>query len=290
MNDRRCSPAAALGVFCLVFLSGPALRTASPASAAAKDDITLALREKVIKNLSSSGLVLAFHIEVANPAGSPRDLVRYRYRVRIDQKEYIDTEVSLETPLTVPAGGKTLIALPVKITYDLLRQAVGPIEGQALCDIAGDMYFQNERKKDQKASFAYSGEFPIFRDPEVDLLPLDVLDLTVGGADVVLRPRFKNPNGYELIVDLIEFDVHFSGHSVLAGAIEGDKSLPRTGEKSFALPFLVDFFEAGEEVREGFAKDEFPCRFTGRIVIASVWGPLVIRFDRAQALALDKKI
>ncbi len=138
-------------------------------------------------------------------------------------------------------------------------------------------------------SFAYSGEFPIFQDPEVDLLPLEVLDLTVGGADVVFRPRFKNLNGYDLILDTVDFELFFSGHPVLAGAIEGDKSLPRTGEKIFALPFLVDFFEAGEDVRAGFAKDEFPCRFTGRIVIASVWGPLVIRFDRTQPLRLEKE-
>jgi len=279
----------ALGAAALaILLAGPGAG-AGAASAGAKDDVRLALKQKVIKNLSSAGLVLAFHVSVTNPASSPRDLVRYRYRVRIDQKEYINTAVTLDEPLSVPAGGETLIALPVKITYELLQQAVGPLEGQALCDIVGDMYFLNERKREQRASFAYSGEFPIFQDPDVDLQPLEVLDLTVGGADVVFRPLFRNPNGYDLIVDAIDFELFFSGRRVLAGSVEGDKSLPRAGDKSFALPFLVDFFEAGEEVREGFAKDEFPARIAGRIVIASVWGPLVIRFDKTQALRLDKR-
>ena len=257
--------------------------------APARDDITLTLKDKVIKNLSSAGLVLAFHIEVANPADAPRDLVRYHYRVRIDQKEYFNTTTTLSQPLTVPAEGRTLIALPVKITYELLRQAVGPIEGQALCDIVGEMFFVTDKGKEAKVSFAWSGEFPIFRDPEVDWLPLDVLDLTVGGADVVFHPRFKNPNGYDLIVEAIDYELTFSGRQVLAGSIPGDKSLPQKGEKVFALPFLLDFFEAGDDVRAGFARDEFPCRFTGQIRIASVWGPLVIRFDTAQPLKLSKK-
>jgi LEA14-like dessication related protein len=259
------------------------------AAAAAKDDVTLTLKEKVIKNLSSSGLVLAFHIAVANPSSGPRRLVRYRYRVRIDQQEYINTTVALDEPLTVPPGGETLIALPVKVTYELLRQVLGPIEGQALCDIIGDMYFVSERNKEQRAPFAYSGEFPIFQDPEVDWLPLEVVNLTVGGADVVFHPRFKNFNGYDLIVDAIDYQLSFSGLRVLEGSIPGDKSLPRTGDKTFALPFLVDFFEAGEDVRGGFAKDEFPCRFTGRVEIASVWGRLVIGFDKTQPLRLEKK-
>jgi LEA14-like dessication related protein len=257
-------------------------------AAPAKDGLTLSLKEKVIKNLSSSGLVLAFHIAVDNGSAKPRDLVRYRYRVRIDQREYINTTVTLPEPLAVPAGGKTLIALPVKISYDLLKAALGPVEDKALCDVVGDMFFRNDRNREEKVAFAYSGEFPVFQDPEIDLLPLKVNDLTVGGADVVFRPRFKNGNRYELIVDRIDFTLAFSGREVLAGPIEGDKSLPRTGEKTFALPFILDFFEAGEDVRAGFDKDEFSCRFAGRIEIASVWGRLVILFDKTQNIRLER--
>jgi len=289
MNAHKRPTASRLLIAALAVLIAAAAARPAPASpAGGRDEVSLILQEKVIKDLSSSGLVLAFHILVTNPAEATRELVRYRYRVRIDQKEYINTETALDAPLVVPAGGRTLIALPVKITYELLFKVTGPIEGQALCDIVGDMYFRTERQKEQKASFAYSGEFPIFKDPEVELQPLDVLDLTVGGADVVFHPLFRNLNRYDLIVETIDYELSFSGRQVLAGSIPGDKSLPGTGEKIFALPFLLDFFEAGEDVRAGFAQDQFPCRFAGRVVIASAWGRLVIRFDRTQPLRLKK--
>jgi LEA14-like dessication related protein len=286
MNGKRGSTRRTLAAAGLAALMAV---MAAAASVPARDDVVLVLKEKVIKNLSSSGLVLAFHVAVANPSSAAVRLARYRYRVRIDQTEYINTTVSLDEPLTVPAGGETLIALPVKITYELLRQAIGPVEGQALCDVVGEMVFVNERNREQKAPFAFSGEFPIFQDPAVDWLPLEVLDLTVGGADVVFHPRFRNLNGYDLIVDRIDYELAFGGRRVLEGSIPGDKSLPQTGEKIFDLPFLVDFFEVGEDVRAGFAKDEFACRFAGRIEIASVWGRLVIGFDRTEPLRLDRK-
>jgi len=280
----RAVMAGAALVLCL--LAPP---SAAPSGAtAAKDEVTVVLREKVIKNLSSTGLVLAFHLDVANASPTARSLVRTRYRVRINQKEYLNMTVALESPLAVPPGGETLVALPIKISYENLRAAIGPVEGQALCDVVGEMYFVNEKKKEQKAPFAFSGEFPIFQDPEIEILPLKIVDQTVGGADVVFRPLFRNFNGYELIVDIIEFELYFAGRQVLSGDITGDKSLPRTGEKSFSLPFLLDFFEAGEEIREAFQKEEFPCRFTGRIEIASVWGRLRIRFDKTQPLRLEK--
>jgi LEA14-like dessication related protein len=274
-----------LGFMCLIVF----LAVSQGLSAGgARDEVGLALKEKVIKNLSSQGLTLAFHVALTNPASAPRELVRYRYRVRINQKEFLNMEVVLEEPLAVPPGRETLIALPVKISYDLLRAAVGAIENKALCDVVGDMYFLTERKKEQRAPFAFSGEFPIFREPEVEILPLKVNDLTVGGADVVFRPRFRNANAYELIVDKIDFELYFSGWKVLSGPIEGDKSLPQSGEKTFSLPFLLDFFEAGERVREDFQKAEIPCRFAGEIEILSVWGRLFIRFDKTQPLPLEK--
>ncbi len=265
----------------------PSASSAKGASAA-KDEVTLALKEKVIRNLSSSGLVLAFHISLSNPADSAAALVRYRYRVTINQTEYLNMTVPLAEPLAIPPGGETTVALPVKISYDNLRAVVGPVTGQAGCDVVGDMYFDTGRRREQRVAFAFSGVFPIFQDPGVDILPLKVNDLTVGGADVVFRPRFKNFNGYELIVDAIDFDLYFDGQHVLAGPIPGDKSLPATGEKTFSLPFLLDFFEAGEEVRACFAKEEFPCRFAGRIEISSVWGRLRISFDRTQTLRLER--
>ncbi len=276
-----------LGIACLALFSG-ALLVRAGGGPAAKDDVVLVLKDKVIRNLSSSGLTLAFHIGLTNPSSAPRELVRYRYRVTINQREFLNMTVPLDEPLPVPPNGETLIALPVKISYDLLRAAVGPIEGKALCDIVGDMFFQNDRKKEQRAPFAFSGEFPIFRDPEIEILPLKVNDLTVGGADVVFRPTFRNPNGYELLVDKISFALFFGGREVLSGPIPGDKNLPRVGEKTFSLPFILDFFEIGEKMREDFQKAEVACRFTGEIEVMSVWGRLLIRFDKAQGLRFDK--
>jgi hypothetical protein len=258
------------------------------AAGAPREDISLALRDKVISNLSSSGLVLSFRIAVSNRGSSARELVRYHYRVLVNRQVYLDLTVPLDNPISVPAGQEEMISLPVKITYALLAAAVGPLEDRALCDVTGEMFFADERGREEKAAFAFPGEFPVFKDPEIDFPPLKVNDLTVGGADVVFEPRFRNLNPYELIVDRISFRLLFGDKEVLAGLIPGDKSLPAGGEKTFALPLVVDFFETGRAMRDLFAKSAFPCRFSGEIEISSVWGKLLIHFDKARDLPLEK--
>jgi hypothetical protein len=278
---------AALPGFVLSILSGAFVPLA--AGGAPREEISLALKDKVIRDLSSSGLVLSFRIAVTNRGSSARELVRYHYRVLVNRQVYLDLTVPLDNPISVPAGQEQMISLPVKITYALLAAAVGPLEDRALCDVTGEMFFADERGREEKTPFAFPGEFPVFKDPEIDFTPLEVNDLSVGGADVVFEPKFRNPNAYELLVDRISFRLLFGDREVLSGLIPGDKSLPAGGDKTFSLPLVIDFFEAGQAMRDLFDKTAIPCRFAGDIEISSVWGRLLVHFDKTGDLPLEKK-
>jgi hypothetical protein len=79
-----------------------------------------------------------------------------------------------------------------------------------------------------------------------------------------------------------------AGREVLSGEIPGDKSLPGGVLKVFSVPFLIDFFEAGEAMRTEFGKSELACRFEGEIEIVSAWGRLRIPFDTTRSLRLGE--
>ena len=255
-----------------------------------KKDLAVNLKEKRIRDLSSRGLTLAFHVGIRNSSAEACFLTRYNYRVTINQKEYLRLPVVLTDPIRVGGGEEVLIALPLKVTYDLLFQAIGPIEEKAACDMVGDLFFADEKKREEKIAFALSGEFPIFKDPVIEFLPLRVNDLTVGGGDVVFDVRIGNPNGYDLIVDTMTYDLRFGETGVLKGEVPGDKSVPAKGDKTISLPFLMDFFEVGKEVYDLLQKPPVPCRLSGEIVVNSVWGRLVIAFDKAGPMDVTKEL
>jgi LEA14-like dessication related protein len=259
-----------------------------PAFGLSKKDLAVSLKEKRIRNLSSSGLTLAFHVGIRNSSAAACFLARYNYRVTINQKEYLRLPVVLDEPIRVGAGEEILIALPLKVTYTLLFEVIGPVGERAVCDMVGDLVFADEKKKEEKIAFAFSGEFPIFQDPVVEFLPLRVNDLTMGGGDVVFDVKFGNPNGYDLMIDAITYDLRFGETAVLKGEVPGDKSVPARGDKTLSLPFLMDFFEVGKEVYDLLLKPPVPCRFSGEIAVNSVWGRLVIAFDKAGPMEVVK--
>jgi hypothetical protein len=259
------------------------------ASGGSKAAVTLIQKETVIRDLSSSGLVLSFQVGIANDGTAEKRLVRTRYKVLVNRREFLDMDVALDEPLAVPAGGELLVALPVKITYALLFRTVGPVEDRAACDAVGEMFFDTGRRREERAPFAFSAEFPIFKDPELVFLPLQVNSATLGGADLLFRPKFRNVLGYDLLVDRIRFRLLLDGREVLAGEILGDKSIPRSGERVFDLSFLVDFFDLGPELRSKFEGGVLPFRLVGELDIASAWGKIVVPFDKSDDVAVEKK-
>ncbi|MCJ7645238.1 MAG: LEA type 2 family protein [Candidatus Aminicenantes bacterium] len=285
MSAKRKSAAARFAAAVIVAL----LAFEGPAFGLSKKDLAVSLKEKRIRDLSSRGLTLAFYVGIRNSSAAACFLARYNYRVTVNQKEYLRLPVVLNEPIRVGAGEEVLIAIPLKVTYALLFEAIGPVEEKAVCDMVGDLVFADEKKKEEKIGFAFSGGFPIFKDPVVEFLPLRVNDLTVGGGDVVFDVKFGNPNNYDLIVDTITYDLRFGETMVLKGEVPGDKSVPARGDKTLSLPFLMDFFEVGKEVHDLLQKPPAPCRFSGEIAIHSVWGRLVIAFDKAGPVDVAKK-
>ncbi len=246
------------------------------------------MREKNIRDLSSTGLKLVFTMGVSNQETAPRRLVRYDYRVEVNQREYFRNSVVLDTPIDIPADAESFIGLPVRITYSHLEAAVGGLGTGGVCEVRGSFYFKDEKDREEKSPFSASGDFPIFKEPTTVIKPLRLNDLTVGGADIVFSVSLENPNPYPLLVDRLNYVLKFGDARVAAGSFSGDKSIPENGEKTFSLPMLLDFFEIGEGLRDAFAGSEVPCDFSGSIEVPSIWGRLVLPFEVKVNLPLQK--
>jgi LEA14-like dessication related protein len=255
-----------------------------------KDDITILLRERQIQNLDDSGLNLVFYVQIKNSSSKAYFLSGYSYRFVVDQKEYLRLQTSVDSRLKLPPSEETLIALPVKITYEHLFRTVAGIQvkQKALCYIMGELAFADEKKERGRLPFSFSGEFPIYRNPEVDLIALNVNMLTIGGSDLNLEIKLININGFELLVQRVSYRIKVENIPIGQGNIGGDKSIPANGEKAFELPMLLNFFEVGKDVYNFLQQDTTSCQFSGEIEIQSAWGRLNIPFEITKDTVINK--
>lgn len=259
-------------------------------SSSLKDDITILLKERQVQDLDNTGLNLVFYIQIKNSSSKAYYLSGYSYRFVVDQTEYLRLQTSLDSRLKLEPSEETLIALPVKITYEHLFRTVEGIQvkDKALCYIMGELAFADEKKERGRLPFSFSGEFPIYSNPHVDLVALNVNMLTIGGSDLNLEIKLINTNGFELMVQRVSYRIKIGNHPIGDGIIGGDKSIPANGERMFQLPKLLNFFEVGKDVYAFLQQDTAPCQFSGEIEIQTVWGRLMLRFDVSKDTVINR--
>lgn len=257
---------------------------------ALKDDISISLEQKRIKDLSPAGATLVFYVNINNSSSKTYNLSAYRYRFMVNEQEFIRLQTPLENGLRISPQEKTLISLPVKITYDLLYKTVNGSEGEKLlaCYIMGEMAFSEGRRNRGALPFAFSGEFPIFHAPEITVTEIKANSLTIGGADLVVAVNIKNDNGFDLILDNIQFSLKFGGHLIEEGNIGRNRSLKTGGGELLTIPVLLNFFDVGKDVYAVLQQEVINCGFAGEMELSTNWESIKLPFAIRHKVTLKK--
>jgi len=265
------------------------LLVSGAAAPAAKRNIVLNLDKREVRDMTPAGLVLAFIVEIANSSSQTTSLSGYDYRVVVEGADLFAWRTTLEQPIAVERDGRTRIILPVKIAYADLFASLPALKDKLKlnCYVTGLMTFTDARKRQDNVPFAFSGDFPVFQDIQVDVRPLQVKTLTIGGTEFVFSFVCRNPNGFKIDLGNLGYRLDLDGKTTAEGTIQGDNPLEPGAEKAFSLPVMLDFFDVGKEFYAILDKPSARCLLTLRATADSSWGAinLIVTKDTPVELA-----
>jgi len=263
---------------------------AAPLWAGQKYDVEVTVRERKVVNPTLQGLTLVLNLNLKNLSSSALSLVKYDYQLVIEKIPYLNIQTTMDEPILIEPRGETPIALPIKITYAYVFAEVPYVsdEAQVACTLTGGMVFADERRREKRIPIAFSGDFPIYQGLDVRILPIEAKDLTVGGADLVVKAALKNLNGFSFTLDRFDYSLDIAGKTVLEGNLGQGTAVAGRAEKVFAVPLLLDFFDAGKELYDGLSQPPVPVRISGTAEIATSWGTFKIPFDKRERIPVQK--
>ncbi len=238
--------------------------------------IVISLERKEIRQMDASGLILVFYLEIANDERSAYSLVEYDYRVVVQNTDYFALRIALEEPIPVAGEATTRISLPLKIAYsDLLERVPAADDGpKAQCYVTGLMVFADSRGRQEKIPFAFSGEFPVFRPLELEIRPLEVKTITIGGADFTVVFACRNRNNFEMVFGRMFYRLDLDGRTIAEGVVPSGKKIDGQSEIIFSLPHMLEFFEVGREVFDVMQKPSASGELSIQTRAESVWGEI----------------
>ncbi|MCJ7679321.1 MAG: LEA type 2 family protein [Candidatus Aminicenantes bacterium] len=260
-------------------------------SAALKDDVKVTLVEKQIQNLQADGLTLALYLKIENLSSRPCFFSGYSYRFVVLERDFIQYPLSTLTDgIKIESRSSTTISLPVKITYSyLFKEVPGTADLDSVsCYLMGRLHFSDGRRDWGYVPVAYTADFPIYKEPEVRFLPLEIKAMTLAGADVLFRFKLINSNGFDLPVERLDYELYFGGHSVGTGRIDGDKGLKAKSEKEFSIPLLLNFAEMERGIQGLLQTDRLNCKLTGELEIRPSWQRMILPLNVRETVSIRK--
>ncbi len=209
-----------------------------------------------VSSISMEGMTLQFALDVDNPNPLPLSLAGFDYALKLDGSQLLAGEQ--RDRVEIKARGKSQVQIPVSLKFaDLSRLLSGGLAGESLdyelqtaalvdLPVVGVKRFPASRK----------GEFPVPRPPTVSLTGIDIQQIGLTGAKLVIGATLENPNGFGMEIGSLAYDLAVNGRRWAKSSLDGGVALRGKGSGSISIPVELDFREMGGSLYQALVRGE----------------------------------
>ncbi|MCU7842381.1 MAG: LEA type 2 family protein [Candidatus Thiodiazotropha sp. (ex Monitilora ramsayi)] len=237
-----------------------------------------------LTQLDFSGVDLAFDVQVDNPNPVGISLSGLDYDLKLLGSRFLTGEQPMG--LQVAANGSSPVAVPVRLEFQQLMTAYQQLKH---ADKAGyqldlGLGFDVPVLGSLRVPVSYNGELPIPKMPDLKVRSLDVQQLSMSGAKLLMQLEVDNPNAFSLFLNQLDYDLKLNGFQVGGGQITRPVDLKQDGQGVISLPLTLDFAQAGMGLYKALLGDGIQYDLNGSMS-ASGSNPILSGFS----MPLNKK-
>jgi len=186
-----------------------------------------------------------FDVQVDNPNPVGISLAGLDYDLKLLGSSFLQGDQPMGMKLA--ANGSSQVQVPVRLGFQQLLTSYQQLKGAKRADYQLDlgMGFEVPLLGRVRVPASYRGEFPIPEMPAVSLRSLDVQQLTLNGAQLLLQLEVDNPNDFSLLLDKLNYNLKLNGYDVGGGLVGKSVNIQKDGRGTINLPLNLDFAQAG---------------------------------------------
>jgi LEA14-like dessication related protein len=237
-----------------------------------------------LTGLDFDGLDLAFDVNVENPNPVGISLAGLDYDLKLLGSRFLQGDQPMG--LKVAAKGSSQVEVPMRLGFQKLMSTYQQLKTarQAGYELDLGMGFDVPVLGRVRVPVSYKGEIPVPKMPDVKLKSLDVQQLSMSGAKLLLQLQVDNPNDFSLLLDKLNYNLKLNGFDVGGGLLEKSVNINQGGQGVIGLPVSLDFAQAGMGLYSALLGKGMSYDLSGSMNAASS-NPILKRFH----IPLDKQ-
>jgi LEA14-like dessication related protein len=189
-----------------------------------------------------------FDLMIENPNRLSLSLTRLEYDFLINGNTFVEGDQ--EKGVRVEANGQSGIQLPISIGFADLYDLYSGVKGKDFAEYQINCGFSFEVPVLGVIRIPVSkkGDFPLPKRPEISLDGIHLSNISVMGANLMLKVKVRNPNPFTVDVKRLFCQLDINGNPWFSGAIDKGLSLLEKGESTWDIPLSLNFLELGQSV------------------------------------------
>ena len=193
-----------------------------------------------LTGLDFDGFDIAFDVEVDNPNPVGISLAGLDYDLKLMGSRFLQGEQPMG--LQVAARGNSRVEVPLRLGFQQLLKRFQELKTAHQADYALElgMGFDLPLLGRIRVPVSYRGEFPVPKMPNIKLGSLEVQQLTMSSAKLLLQLEVDNPNAFSLLFDKLDYKLKLNGFDVGGGLLERPVNIQHGAHGVIGLPLSLD--------------------------------------------------
>lgn len=188
---------------------------------------------------------LTYDIKVENPNSVAVRMMGYDYNLDLNGNTFISGDQAEK--IEIEASGESIFQVPMTLNFsDIYRTASGlSDQDETSYHFLSHLRFDLPVLGATEIPVQNRGSIPLLKSPKLDVRNLEIQNLSLSGADVVLKLAFDNPNGFGLDINQLAYDLQVNGDRWAGGTALQDVTIRENGITELDIPISLNISQIG---------------------------------------------
>lgn len=209
---------------------------------------TLSITDVRVTDFSFDEIELTYDVQVDNPNPVAVQMLSYDYDFDINDNNFIEGDQQKQ--LRIEASGQSTFQIPMRLNFLELYNLFNSLreKNQADYTLAANLNFDLPVLGPTTMPVEKSGTLPMLKLPDISVTSLNVKDVNLSEANLVLNLDVQNPNGFSLLLNALSYNLDVNGRNWVDGSQQKSLSISQNGRSQIAIPISLNISEIGSSV------------------------------------------
>lgn len=205
----------------------------------------LSVTDMRVSDFNFDEIELTYDITVDNPNALSVQLSSYNYDFKLNEETFIEGQQ--DKGMKIEASGQSTFEVPVTLNFKKVYEGIRTLSNsdQAAYEFLSEVSFDLPVMGITTIPVSKKGSIPMINRPNIRIENLEVQNLSLTRADLVLNMAFDNPNAFGIRINNFDYGLTINGDQWAEGQSLENTLISEKGTSQLAIPISLNISEIG---------------------------------------------